>query len=438
MTLLDFMKKNELDPFSDDDILEAAKLLKMIYYDDIPEPIMENLMTKFVSHYMFNEIGFRSMEEFQLRLRAYMRDKEPWYKAMYNNYKDLLPDEMWEKSVVVTGDESTEGESDKTQTTTSTGMTQSDTEFDTSRVNSGSSNSSSIESGDNSTEVQSITMDKNTTKRDTNTNQSGAKGVFGYELSDSESTVERDANNTSDTKSKSCSKDDGWDHSNTEDISKTEGPVIVTNNNDSKVVKGFGSFESSDEPGAFPDESGILAEGTTFTKSKDTNTTNDNSVKTVESDKHSSFDHNKKTKSEDFTRTIVDEEDKTESYSDKAHGSNELNASDETSHTDENSDGTSVNIDFNDGKHSTTSTNETTSEDEVVGNDTTHHVSTNESEGSSVESGTHTGTKTMNQTTVTKGMDAWRPELARKFYDMYIGVDAEFIKDARKLFLLIY
>ena len=44
----------------------------------------------------------------------------------------------------------------------------------------------------------------------------------------------------------------------------------------------------------------------------------------------------------------------------------------------------------------------------------------------------------MNQTTVTKGMDAWRPELARKFYDMYIGVDAEFIKDARKLFLLIY
>ena len=148
MTLLDFMKKNELDPFSDDDLLETAKLLKMVYYDDIPEPIMENLMTKFVSHYMFNEIGFRSMEEFQLRLRAYMRDKEPWYKAMYNNYKDLLPDEMWEKSVVVTGDESTEGGSDKTQTTTSAGMTQSDTEFDISRVNSGSSNSSSTESGD--------------------------------------------------------------------------------------------------------------------------------------------------------------------------------------------------------------------------------------------------------------------------------------------------
>ena len=36
--------------------------------------------------------------------------------------------------------------------------------------------------------------------------------------------------------------------------------------------------------------------------------TNDNSVKTVESDKDSSFDHNKKTKSKDFTRTIVDED----------------------------------------------------------------------------------------------------------------------------------
>jgi len=61
---------------------------------------------------------------------------------------------------------------------------------------------------------------------------------------------------------------------------------------------------------------------------------------------------------------------------------------------------------------------------------------------SGTESGTDLTTEggevNRNETVLKSGRVEWKPELARKFYEVYIGVDSEFIDGMRELFTVIY
>ena len=374
-SIYEYLNSLKLDPFKDTDLVRGAESLGMYYYVGIPRPVMQNLFVKFMRRYMMNEINSLSVDEFRLHLIGYMKERENWYTTMFETYKDLLPYDMLETVTETTSTQETDNET-LTDRISNQKSTSDTRSNDTTNITSISTTTSTTEN----TDEDKITSTQSDESKVNSTDESDATTT----TTDSSTIIETFDESNNRTGENRTTK------SQTENISEDN-------------AEGVGAVNSVSPDGAMINKT-IFKKGNSSTSGED--------------------------------KLVIDE---------TTTNDGERNTTNTTNREDTN---------ISASTHESTTTNNSSKQEDIrrSSTTTTNTGTSNESEQSHIGQSTITGENdttenTVNkakgilestQTTKTKGINVWKPELARKFYDQYVSIDSEWIDGARDLFYYIY
>lgn len=412
-TLNEYLDDLDLDFFNDDDLVLAAKTLKMYDYPGIPKPVMNKLFVLFFQKYSRYEMNWLSVDEFRMQLRQYQKSQETWYTSMFATFSDLLPYDMLKATTTTTS------ESDK------------------------NSNANTMTHGTGNT----LTTGKNSNK------VVSANNGHGSNIADSTVNVDTVNNTDSTTTNDGTSSDDSHvqnSHNSTTGVSGTSGSTTtygkknetnnahsgddavkdestVTTKSRDKSANGQGNltaFPAFDSANGGLNDDGVMISDTKFNVAENT-VTHGGQVTTT---------HGENVK-------VTSQDDGTDSVSGVTSSDTTAEASDDnTTNNSGTTHGTSV------VGAKVTGSNDTTTH--ATGSNQTSASGTQDTNGSNNGSAnTINSTQGNNNviahdkgkvTTESEGLQVWKPELARKFYDNFVNIDNEWVDKARDLFLMVY
>ena len=401
-TLYEYMDNLGLDPFNEDDLIVAGRKLLSVEYD-VPKGVMDNLLKRFVLRYIDNEIDFYYINKFRLHLMRYAIEQRPRYEKMFNLFNDMDPFEFINQRTEREMSQSVKDDLLKELRRELDGTVKNLTKTDAERTN---INTRTEREGITSTTDQNITEsgNRNENRNDTlNKDGSTTSNLTGTETTNEHTDGSR-------TQEGGIHKTGG--SNTTETKSGTD-----TLNRESRDAEGFGSINSFAEPGIMVNET-VIGDGT------DTTLYNSQVEKDVELDE---------TTTEDST-TIDDTTTKTSgsktSRDNTTRKDKEVNIG--TTSERDNRDRKQMGMDTRDSETAAQMSGRGENKSTVDGLEKRDTITTEDEtrKGEKETKGTEIETIT--------GLIKWKPELAKQFYEMFIVVDEEWVRNARDLFSYIY
>lgn len=401
-TLYEYMIDNELDPFNELDQIEAGRSLLSVEYD-VPKEVMDTLLQRFVVRYINNEIGFTDITTFRMELMKYAIQRRPWYEKMYNMFEQTLPFDFTTRSV--------KREMSQEDFNDLVGEVKNEIESiflgkdgliggkTYSRVMDDKGKTVSSSKGDRDEKYNIDTFTKGDSRRD------------GHNIT-------RDTGKDKITKDSSGRSDVSEDERTTgRDTTITTKGGRDTKTHDNRNAHGFGSINQLAEPGIMVDNSDVKT-GTDITDYDSTinETTNKNTrVETDTNETHSDKQNEnriKDTRKDEFTN----ERNKRDDVSSK-RGSTEFGrkSKDESDRKNEVKEST---------KHANKS-DRIKDEERLRGEKRDSFQSTE-------------GKRELSETINVDGKVVWKPQLIKEFYELFIIIDEEWVRDVRDLFSYIY